>query len=248
MKVPVEFLGPLTFPTNAVEDTIGKGNEVEIHYNPTPHWTLKANVVKQESMGANIAPEINQWIAERLPVWQSIIDPTTGRSWFTERYNNAQTAEQLLASAVVGPLALAQALEGKSLPQIRKYRVNVSTSYRLAGITDHRILKRFNVGGAARWEDKGAIGFHGLQQLPAQITAFDASRPIWDKSHLNLDAFVSYRTPFFSRKVTANWQFYVRNLTEDGRLQPIAADPDGQYSAYRIIDPRQFILTATLEF
>ena len=36
-------------------------------------------------------------------------------------------------------------------------------------------------------------------------------------------------------------------LIENGRLQAITVNPDGQPSSYRIIDPRQFILTATFD-
>jgi len=39
----------------------------------------------------------------------------------------------------------------------------------------------------------------------------------------------------------------VRNVQEGGRLQPISAYPDGTPNAYRIVDPRQFILTMTFD-
>jgi hypothetical protein len=183
-------------------------------------------------------------------VWEGIIDPTIGRPWFTEPYSpylGGQSPKDYLEVFVIAPLKLAQALEGKSLSQIRKYRANLSTRFRLAGITDHAVLKRFNLGGAVRWESRGILGYRGLQQPPEIVTAFDPSRPIWDKAHLSLDAFVSYRGPFLSDKVTAKWQLNVRNLAERGRLQPIAADPDGAPSAYRIVPPRQFILSVTFD-
>jgi hypothetical protein len=34
---------------------------------------------------------------------------------------------------------------------------------------------------------------------------------------------------------------------EGGRLQPIKANPDGRANAYRIVDPRQFIVSATFD-
>ena len=45
----------------------------------------------------------------------------------------------------------------------------------------------------------------------------------------------------------ATFQFNVRNLQEGGRLQAIGVDPDGTPKTYRIVDPRQFILTATFD-
>ena len=115
------------------------------------------------------------------------------------------------------------------------------------GLTDRALLKRFSVGGALRWEDKGAIGYYGVEQLPAVITELDPNRPIYDKAHLYMDAFVAYRTRLWNNKVGATIQFNVRNLQEGGKLQPISALPDGTPNAYRIVDPRQFILNVTFD-
>jgi hypothetical protein len=247
MQLPVEFLEPLKYGTNAVEDVVAEGTEIELHYNPTNYWTLKLIVTKSESRFDNMSPEVNQWIAEREKVWASIIDPQLGVPWFTNRYITGQSPKEYHDQYVVAPLKLAQALAGKSLPQIRKYRANMSTSVRLAGLTDQKYLKRFTVGGALRWEDKGAIGYYGVQTLPNLVTDYDPNRPIYDKGNLNVDAFLSYRTRLFSDKVSASFQLNVRNLNEGGRLQPIAVDPDGTPSSYRIVAPRQFILQASFD-
>ncbi len=247
MKLPVEFLEPLKYGTNAVEDVVAEGTEVELHYNPTNAWTLKLNVTKSESRFDHMSPEVNQWIAEREKVWESIIDPTTGQPWYTTRYVTGQSPKEYHEQFVKAPLKLAQALAGKSLPQIRKYRANLSSSFRLAGITDQKYLKRFTVGGAIRWEDKGAIGFQGVQKVPEIVTDYDPNRPIYDKGNLNIDAFFSCRTRLFSDKVGTTFQFNVRSLNESGRLQAIAVDPDGTPSSYRIVAPRQFILTASFD-
>lgn len=136
---------------------------------------------------------------------------------------------------------------GKSLPQIRKYRVNLATNFYLRGITQERFLRRLNVGGAMRWEDKAAIGYYGVESLPAIISALDRDRPIYDKSRYYFDMLAAYRTKVWSDKVGLTVQLNVRNVLEGGRLQPISAFPDGTPNAYRIVDPRQFILTATFD-
>ena len=79
---------------------------------------------------------------------------------------------------IVTSLATAKSLEGLYRPQVSRYSGSLSTSFRLAGITDHDILKRFNVGGALRYRGKKTIGYYGKQQLPDIITEIDASRPI----------------------------------------------------------------------
>jgi hypothetical protein len=86
-----------------------------------------------------------------------------------------------------------------------------------------------------------------VQQLPAVVTELDPKRPVYDKERLYLDAFVAYRLRLFSNKVGTTLQLNVRNLQEDGRLQAISAFPDGTANGYRIVDPRQFILSATFD-
>ena len=62
-----------------------------------------------------------------------------------------------------------------------------------------------------------------------------------------MDLFVSHRIRLFNNKVSANLQLNVRNAFEGGRLQAIGVNPDGTPYNFRIIDPRQFILTATFD-
>ncbi len=234
-------------PLSQTDDLVAKGKEIEVHFNPTNYWTLKLNFTQQESIDAKVAGDLTDYMAERMPVWTSLIDLDTGRPWYTTSYDAGQTAAAWLTGNVTAQLAIAKANEGKSRPQIRKYRSNLSTNLQLSGITDHRWLKRLNVGGALRWEDKGAIGYYGVQSLPAQITALDRTRPVYAKANLYADAFVGYRTKVFSNKVGATFQLNGRNLQENGRLQAISAFPDGSPNGYRIIDPRQFIVSATFD-
>ena len=229
------------------QDVTAKGLEFEVHWNPTPYWTTKFNLVKQESIDSKMSPAVTRWIEERMPVWTSIIDPEINRPWWTERYNGTNSPSQFFAASVKTPYDVAVANQGKTRPQIRKYRFNLSTSYRLAGLGfDREWLKRFTVGGAVRWEDKGAIGYYGVEQLPAIITTLDPRRPIYDKARAYFDFFTSYRLKLYN-KVSTTLQLNVRNIQEDGRLQPISAYPDGTPNAYRIVDPRQFILSATFD-
>jgi hypothetical protein len=244
---PQDFVDFQRLPVTDVADITGKGKEIEINYNPTKFWTAKLNVTEQIAIDSGLAPALLAWAEKRLPVWQSIINLNTGRSWWENDIKNSQTGAQFYAVSVLAPIKLSQATEGQPRPQVRKYRANFSTNYQLAAITENTHLKRMNIGGAVRWEDKGAIGFYGKQQLPAAITELDGSRPIWDTDHLYLDAFVGYRVRLFANRIGAKFQLNVRNLTESGRLQPIAAFPDGTRNSFRIIDPRQFIFTATFD-
>lgn len=247
MKLPVQYMRPFASGVSETDDSLAKGLEIEANYNPTNFWTVTFNVAQQQAIGAHIAADLRTWLDQRIAVWQTIIDPTINRPWYTEPYNNGQSAQQFVAGNITAPLNLYTALEGKSKPQIRKYRANFSTNFRLAAITSHPILKRFSIGGAVRWEDKGAIGYYGLQQLPNLVTDLDPERPVYDKAHYYIDTVISYRTPMFSDRVMATFQFNVRNANENGRLQPLAANPDGTPTAYRIVEPRVFILSASFD-
>jgi hypothetical protein len=247
-------------PIAATNDLAARGTEVELNVNPTPYWTLSANFVDVQSYIKNVSTTLQTWIDQRMSVWTTIVDQAASVNWtaqqlqnepqhlwWTHNYGGTQTAQQNFIAFVQTPYSVIKQLEGQANPQTRRYNFRLSTNYRLAGMTDHHILKNFNVGGAVRWEDKGAIGFYGRQTLPAQITDLDVSRPIYDKAHTYVDLVVGYRVKMFGGRVPATFQLNVRNVTEHGRLQPVGAYPDGTINTYRIIDPRQFILSATFD-
>jgi hypothetical protein len=235
-------------PVADTDDILGRGHEVEIHYNPIPHWTMHVNFTEQRTINSRLAPNIATYSEQRLPFWTTIVDPRTNTLWWNTNYGSAaETPFQQYRRVVANPLQIAKATEGLVRPQVRRYRGNLTTNFRLAGLSDQWLVKRFNIGGAVRYESKGAIGYYGLQELPAVVTDYDYQRPIWDKAHWYFDAFVGYRTRLWRDKIGATFQLNVRNLQEGGRLQPIAAFPDGSAYSVRIISPRQFILSATFD-
>ncbi len=247
-------------PIAATNDIIAKGTEIEINFNPTKYWTVSASVTEQQAITANVSQALAQWIALRMPIWTTLVDTAAATNWtaaqlaaepqhlwWDHNYGGSQTAHQNFDAFVGAPYNVILQLEGKSNPEVRKYNARVSTNLQLAGITDRPMLKKFNIGGAIRWEDKGAIGYFGAQSLPAVVTSLDTKRPIYDKAHYYFDAFVTYKTKLWNDKVATTFQLNVRNLTEDGRLQPIGAFPDGTPHTYRIVDPRQIFFTATFE-
>ncbi len=238
----------MLFYPSETDDIVSTGHEVEIHYNPTRYWTIAASFTEKQTINTRLARNVSKYIEERLPFWTTIKDTRTGELWWKSHYNNySETPEDYFIRQVKNPLGIATASEGLSRPQIRRYSGNLSTNLRLSGITEQRILQRFNVGGAMRYESQGAIGYWGVQQLPAKITEYDIRNPIYDKGHQYFDGFVAYRTRLWSNRISGTFQLNVRNIFENGRLQPIAAGPEGKMTAFRIIAPRQFILSATFD-
>ncbi len=244
----------------ATNDVTGRGTEIEINYNPTKFWTIACNANDTQAINTNVSPAIQKYIDERMPLWTTIQDPRfaslpagdPNRLWWTNTtYGGSQTAASNYLSFVDAPYSVIRETLGKSQPAVRRYGFKLSTNLQLAGVTDNHVARNFSVGGAVRWEDKGAIGYFGKnwQQLLAAnqpITSLDANNPVYDSGHFYFDAFIGYRIKFFD-KVSATIRFNVKNIQESGGIKPIRAFPDGTPSAYRIVDPRQFIITTTFD-
>jgi hypothetical protein len=248
-----------TFNNNSIgetQDITAKGDELELNFNPDRYWTFKANVTKTQSLDANIAPHITAWVAQRLPIWESIIDPRTGTKWLDTGYTGdapaagAGTPRAFLTGNVVAPINLAQATQGKSRPEIREWHYNTSASLRLAKYTENKYLKNSTVGTSLRWESKGAIGYYGIPvngDITA-ATAFDPNRPIYVKANTYIDLFANYNTRLFNDKVRARFQINLKNVQEwKAHLEAVGAFPDGSPHTFRIIEPMQAIFTATFD-
>jgi hypothetical protein len=240
-------------PIAATNDDLGRGTEVDLNVNLTRYWTVSANFSDTQTYIANVSSTLQKWIDQRMAIWTTIKDPTINPAlepaqlWWNHNYGGTQTAAQNFLVFVATPYSVIQQLQGQANPQTRRYNVKISSSLQLAGITDQRLLKKFTVGGALRWEAPGAIGYYGAQSLPATITTLNVKTPIYDQSHVFVDTFISYRTKLWSDKIAATFQFNSQNLTESGHLQPVGAFPDGSISTYRIVDPRKFVLSASFD-
>lgn len=295
IKMPIEqYRGLQNIAANntyaAVNDMESKGQELEINFNPTRHWTVSASVTQTEAINTAAGAAVDNYIAARLPIWTTLEDPrftqttqtingvttpisatniptgATGRLlWWqilgtpfstVAGYNATNSAATNFAGNVNAPMAVFRALIGRPRPQLREYSAKFNTKYNLAGFTDQKILKNMSVGGSLRYASKSSIGFYGLGYtdgmdltLPAnRILELDPNRPIYSPAETFVDLFASYNVRLYSGKVRAKFQLNVRNVFEDGgTLQATQAFFDGKAATYRIVDPRQFILSATFE-
>ncbi len=246
----VEEQNELALPVpgiSATQDVESKGTEVELNFNPNRYWTMQSSLTETRTTNANVSSSTTDWIAHRMPIWTTIVDPRTNTRWWTTPYGGSTTPQQAFTNNVETPLKIILQQQGKANPQVRRYRVKYSANFRLEGTTEHRILRNFNIGGAARWESKGGIGYYGVQQFPASITDLDPNRPIWDKARYYVDGMVGYRTKLFAQKIPVSVQVNARNLGEKGRLQAVGAYPNGVPLAFRIIDPTEYILTVKFD-
>ncbi|HTO03471.1 MAG TPA: TonB-dependent receptor, partial [Opitutus sp.] len=147
-----------------------------------------------------------------------------------------------------GPFWAAATNEGRPRTQMREYRFTGLTNYEF---TTGK-LKNFDIGGAIRWESKASIGYlAGAPETSGPYTGavlfLDNDKPVWDKARSYVDFSAGYKFRTYSEKIRGRVQLNVRNVFEDGRLQAVAVNPDGNPYAYRIIDPRQFILSVMFD-
>ncbi len=230
---------------NDSSNALSRGWELEMQINPTRNWTMKVTANQQEAIDSGVSVHIQRYIEERLPIWTTIRNPA-GNLWWTTA-DGGDVPSTYYFQNVRTPLDLAITTQGKKKPQTREYTFNFITNYRLAGIAgDRKWMRNMDVGGSWRWASKGAIGYlAGVPDSDGVVRRLDANKPVYDEARSSFDLSLSYRTRLFRDRIGARFQLNVRNVTENGSLRGVAVNPDGQYWQYRIIDPRQFILTTT---
>lgn len=229
-------------------DVESKGYELEVAFNPNKYWTLKFNGTQTETIVSSIGPSWQAYRNERMPIWLAMKSPLTGESYWDHVFSGNNVPRTIWTQQNEAPMKLQLALQGKSQPQVRKYRFNMLTSYNLAGISSNRILKSTTLGGSVRWEDRGSIGYYGgAPDADTFVREYDVNRPIMDSDHMYVDLFARYAFSLWHNRVKSSVQLNVRNAFENGRLQAFRANPDGTKYAFRIIEPREFVLSLNFD-
>ncbi len=177
--------------------------------------------------------------------------------WSSYGYNSNVFPETAYANpeanyngVVLPQLMLDRDLEGQSVQGQRKYRASFLSSYTF----QQGSLKGFSFGGSERYESKAVIGYYGKASGVnkyngvAVLDMADITRPVYDKEHYYTDLWISYKCPIYKGKVQMKIQLNVNNVFENGGLRPVAVNYDGTPYSFRIVDPRQYVLTTTFDF
>jgi hypothetical protein len=112
IKMPIEqYRGLQAIATAgtyaAVNDAQSKGHELEINFNPTRHWTISASVTKTQAINIAAGAAVDDYIAERMPVWTTLEDPR-----FTA---TTQTINGVTTPHAAGPVNLPVGATGRLL-------------------------------------------------------------------------------------------------------------------------------------
>ncbi|MBI4623359.1 MAG: hypothetical protein HY736_09100 [Verrucomicrobia bacterium] len=241
-----------TRPPNVgnIADTVSEGWEFEGTYNPTKNWRVTFNAAMQEARKSNVGADFADFIAKNLPLWT---DGDGRQATNTREMNGFEDipyfggfTNQLGVLAINNmyiPYLNALAAEGSPVQELRRWRFNVVTNY---DFREGR-LKGFSLGGAARWQDRVAIGFP-VKQNARGSWVYDVTRPYYGSDEINYDAWLRYGRRILNDRIRWSVQLNVRDLFGPGELIAVTAQPNGQVASARIPQPNKWTLTNSFEF
>lgn len=224
---------------------VSKGIELELTYNVTKNWRIMGSISKQEAKQSDIAAPLTAFIENRLAYWKSIpalwTGPYVGQNvgWGVGRtgeqqWNNDNNSYYLLYKSV----------DGQPSPQLAKWRASGLTNYSFT----EGPLKHFSIGGGVRFIEKSIIGNPRILNSSGTPIGLDLANPYYNAARLGMDVWAGYKMKVSHDKYDLSFQLNIRDLEQGGGFQPIAANPDGSHSTYRIVQPRSYYLTTTLDF
>jgi outer membrane receptor protein involved in Fe transport len=245
LMAPGLIVGDPRLANAYTSSNVSKGIELELTYNVTKNWRLMASVSKQEAKQSDIAKPLTDFIENRLAYWKSIpalwSGPYTGQNvgWGVGRtgeqqWNNDNNPYYLLYKSV----------DGQPSPQLAKWHASALTNYTISDGP----LKGFSFGGGLRYIEKSIIGNPQILDASGTPIALDLEHPYYNGTRIGFDAWAGYKMKIFHEKCDLSFQLNVRDLDQSGGFQPIAANADGSHSTYRIVQPRTFYFTTTLDF
>ena len=253
-------------------DTSSRGYELELTYNPSREWRIKVTGSKSSAKDDRIGTNIFDFWNNNIPFWSSLrYDSVAGNGdakgplWWSTQINtvfnqylpnasqgvNTDTtiwANRMYTTEYQATYKNLASNVGKPRAQEREYHFAAVTNYDFT----RGLLKNFNVGGAVRWESKAAIGFlagpaETSGPFQGAVLTLDNNKPIYDKARAYFDFSAGYRFKFFGDKIQSKLQLNIQDAFENGRLQAVAVNPDGRPYAYRIVDPRRFVLSMSFD-
>jgi outer membrane receptor protein involved in Fe transport len=203
-------------------DLKSSGYEFQVTANPARNWRLMANFSITDAREENIAPEVKAWTAENFPFWEQFDQSIVTSAGLTIGQEKANVEEELNTQYET---------EGLTVFGNRKYKVNVFTRYSFSTGT----LKGLSLGAGYRHQSKNVIGRD------------TANGEVHGNSFSLVDAMVGYDLRPFSRRVAVRLQLNVTNVLDD--LDPLILRYQGaQIRRYKLADPREWRLSATLDF
>ena len=221
-------------------DIAAKGFEAEIILNPTNSWRIAFNAAQQETVLTNIAPRLTSLFEDiwfpHLELygtldWNNPLEPVAGNNTLQQR--NSQMIDYFVAKAQ----------EGQPTGEQREWRFNFITNYTFR----EGLLKNFQFGGAARWQDEYSSGYPLIED--GGFIKPDIKNAYKTEAYTSIDLTFGYRKKILDN-VDWRMQINVRNIQnwDNKDLEVSRYQPDGSAARVRYSPPRQIFLTNTFRF
>ncbi|HEY4247571.1 MAG TPA: TonB-dependent receptor plug domain-containing protein [Lacunisphaera sp.] len=242
------------------ENSQSKGWEGELNAYPTKNWRITFNATKTDAVITAVGdPALAKFMAmtdayvkgaggNTQWFWGNSISP--GVPAVKDAYYNNYNGFPPLGTTYAG----IQQQQGVAVPQLAKWRYNLTTNYDFK----NGFLKGFNVGGGVRYSSAEILGYApagtGLNAdgtLAAPPFLADSSKPEKGPSETYFDLWVGYRRKL-TNKIDWNIQLNVDNVGKGDYLIPVSyqAPVNGVASPafYRIGPTQQFTIRNTFSF
>ncbi len=251
--------GPVGY--GSTSDKTSKGVELEIAANLTPNWRVIINGSRTSASDTNIlnvagGGNIVKYYQAVKPVAQDGYSPAdataTYNYWQKKGFahiapfgdNSREYLGYIWTDGFERSYLQALAAEGKDVGELRKYHLNLITTYDFS----RGRFKGVGLGGAVRWQDKPLLGFKKVfLDAPVLNWVDDLSSPIYGRAETNYDMWVSYRHRL-NKRIMYSIQLNVRNIFGGKELIAVAANPDGSVGSYRMAEGTTWELTNRFEF
>lgn len=224
-KIIIDKLEPGQWIANFqdVSDTDGKGYELEVTANPTPHWRLTLNAAQKSTELSNQGAFYKRLWAQKKDAWRATGDTTV-----------------INAMNIIEPLLSSFTKDGQHQQGERKYTANLYTNYEFAR---EGKLAGFSVGGGARYLGPAMIGYDDADANGVLETFYGGANTM-------VDGNLTYRRKLAHNR-SLQVQLNVRNLLQEYMVQKVgivakAFDQAGGTIIYNT--PRQLLLTSTINF
>lgn len=224
-------------------DQVSEGFELELTYNITKNWRLMATATKQEAKQSNIAGRLTEFLEERIQYWESTglfdYQVPAGGGW-----GQTLTGREYWERDSLGDYLRYRSSEGRESDQLTKWHASAMTNYTFSD----GMFKGFNIGAGGRYIEGSVIGYPAILDSAGRVVGLELDKAFKNNSYIAVDAWIGYRRKIFNDRYNLILQLNIRDLQESGHFRPVRATPDGNHSAYRIMQPRTFYLNTTLEF
>ena len=233
------YASRVNFINADTQDLDAKGTEFAAAYNPTSNWRFSILGSRNKTVRTNIAPSAAQYLAENRA--EALKFPNV-------LVTGSATAGVLPVSTVIANddtnWAILQAQNGFQSTEQREWKWSGVTNY----FVTKGGLKGVNIGGYFNWMSPSTIGYPSVD---AAGRVPDLAHPFKGAVSFDTGLIIGYGRKIFHDRVTWKIQLNVRNLLDEHKPTPIRADELAnsnnvqQNYAWRIVEPRSFIITNT---